>query len=80
MKGSSQSGAEADGWVRLFYSFLSITALHFRVFSKTRGKTTYFKLHGKERSRNKDLGSHLEIELGTSPNRRSRTNRPDNYL
>ena len=80
MKGSSQSGAEADGWVPLFYSFLSIKSPQFRVFSKTRGKTTYLKLHGKERSRNKDLGSHLEIELGTSPNRRSRTNRPDSYL
>lgn len=68
MKGSSQSGAEADGWVRLFYSFLSITALHFRVFSKTRGKTTYFKLHGKERSRNKELKSHLL-------HKRRRTNR-----
>ena len=80
MKGSSQSGAEANGWVRLFHSFLYIRDPQFRVFSKTRGKTTYFKLHGKERSRNKDLGSHLEIELGTSPNRSSRNNRPDNYL
>ena len=80
MTGSSQSGAEAGGWVRLFYSFLSIRTLQFRVFSKTMGKTSYFKLHGEERSRNKDLGSQLEIELGTSPNRRSRTNRPDNYL
>ena len=51
--------------MRLFHSFLSISAPQFRVFSKPTGKTIYLQLRGKERSRNRILWSHLEMELGT---------------